>query len=113
VFIAAPCPIPARHDAQVRWNVDELRSLDVPTYDYRCDFSGKIIEVKHRMNERASTWGELCAIAGLDAGDTPLDSPVEKLITGGQVIRSSSLGDSPAPPCANGPCCGSGMCGLG
>jgi hypothetical protein len=93
--------------------MNECRRLAVPTYDYRCDFNGKVIEVKHPMNERALTWGELCAIAGLDTGDTPLDSPVEKLITGGQVVRRSSLGDSAAPPCASGPCCGGGMCGLG
>lgn len=85
----------------------------MPTYDYRCEFNGQIIEVKHRMHERASTWGELCAIAGIDAGDTPLDSSVEKLITGGQVVRSTSLGDNATPPCASGPCCGGGMCGIG
>ncbi len=85
----------------------------MPTYDYRCEFNGQIIEVKHRMNERASTWGELCALAGVAPGDTPLDSAVEKLITGGQVVRSDSLGDAGQPPCGTGPCCSGGMCGMG
>jgi len=85
----------------------------VPTYDYRCEFNGQVIEVKHRMNDRASTWGELCTIAGIESGDTPLDSRVEKLVTGGQVVRSSSLGENLSPPCASGPCCGGGMCDIG
>ena len=85
----------------------------MPTYDYRCEFNGQVIEVKHGMNMHVSSWGELCSLAGIESGDTPLDSPVEKLITGGQVIRSSSLGDNTPPPYASGPCCGGGMCGIG
>ncbi|MCX7626023.1 MAG: hypothetical protein N2Z21_07420 [Candidatus Sumerlaeaceae bacterium] len=34
----------------------------------------------HKMSERIKTWGELCQAAGLDPGETPLDSPVEKLL---------------------------------
>jgi len=64
------------------------------------------------MRERLATWGELCALAGLEPDPTPPDAPVERLITGGQVVRSSSLGDAAAPPCASGPCCGGGRCGL-
>jgi len=86
--------------------------LTVPTYDYRCEFNGQVVEVKHRMNEHVSTWEDLCALAGIGTGDTPLESPVEKLITGGQVVRSSSLGDNTSPPCASGPCCGAGICGI-
>jgi hypothetical protein len=85
----------------------------VPTYDYRCETNGQIVEVKHHMNERLATWGELCACAGIEPRNTPLDAAVEKLITGGQVVRSSSLGDAAAPPCATGPCCGGGMCSIG
>jgi len=84
----------------------------MPTYDYRCEANGRVVEVRHRMNDRLATWGELCALAGLDCGTTPPDAPVEKLITGGQVVRSSSLGDAGAPPCASGPCCGGGRCSL-
>jgi predicted nucleic acid-binding Zn ribbon protein len=84
----------------------------MPTYDYRCEANGAVVEVRHRMSEQARTWGELCALAGIDTGETPADAPVKKLITGGQVVRSSSLGDAAAPACSSGPCCGGGMCGI-
>lgn len=84
----------------------------MPTYDYRCAANGRVIEVRHRMSERLTTWGELCALAGLEPGETPADAPVERLITGAQVVRRSSLGEAPAPACAAGPCCGGGPCGL-
>jgi hypothetical protein len=29
----------------------------VPTYDYRCETNGQVLEVKHHMNERLATWG--------------------------------------------------------
>jgi hypothetical protein len=84
----------------------------MPTYDYHCEANGRVLEVKHRMSERLSTWGELCARLGMEAGDTPADSPVQRLATGGQVVKSTNLGDT-APPCASGPCCGGGSCGIG
>lgn len=83
----------------------------MPTYDYLCEANGRVVEVKHRMSERLSSWGELCAQAGLDVGDTPADAPVQRLATGGQVVKSGRLGDS-APACATGPCCGGGACGF-
>ncbi len=83
----------------------------MPTYDYVCEANGRVVEVKHRMSETLSTWGELCERAGVDCGDTPADAPVQRLATGGQVVSSSSLGDG-APPCAAGGCCGGGVCGL-
>jgi hypothetical protein len=83
----------------------------MPTYDYLCEANGQVVEVKHPMSDTLSTWGELCERAGLEAGDTPADAPVQRLATGGQVVKSSSLGDA-APPCAAGGC-GGGMCGLG
>ena len=84
----------------------------MPTYDYSCDTNGQVVEVKHRISEQITTWGALCALSGIDPGDTPSDTPVKKLITGGQVVRSSSLGDTGAPACSSGPCCGGGTCGL-
>jgi hypothetical protein len=84
----------------------------MPSYDYRCETTGEVVEVQHRMSEQVSTWGELCALTGMDTGATPVDVPVKKLITGGQVVRSSSLGDAAAPACSSGPCCGGGMCGI-
>ncbi|AGA91351.1 hypothetical protein Thimo_2631 [Thioflavicoccus mobilis 8321] len=85
----------------------------MPTYDYRCDLNDRVVEVSHRMSESLTTWGELCARAGIDAGDTPPEAPVHRLATGGNVITSNSLGSGPAPACGPGGCCANGVCGLG
>ncbi|QGU32826.1 zinc ribbon domain-containing protein [Thermochromatium tepidum] len=86
----------------------------MPTYDYRCDANDRVIEVSHRMNENLTNWGELCARAGIDLGDTPADAPVHRLATGGNVVTSSSLGSGcpPTPACSTGSCCSGGLCGL-
>ncbi len=52
----------------------------MPHYDYRCEQNGRVIEVRHTIAERVATWGELCARAGEPLGDTPADTPVEKVI---------------------------------
>ncbi len=85
----------------------------MPTYDYRCEANGQIIEVNHRMNETLACWGEVCKYAAIDPGDIPADSPVTRLATGGQVVTSTNLGSGSAPACeTGGPCCGAGLCGL-
>lgn len=84
----------------------------MPTYDYRCEANDRVIEVSHRMSENLTNWGELCAHAGIEPGDTPLDMPVERLATGGNVISSTRLGSGNAPACATGACRPGGMCGL-
>ena len=84
----------------------------MPTYDYRCEANGQVVEVKHGMSELLTTWGELCEQAGVEPGETPPETPVKRLITGGQIISSSHLGDAPAPSCGAGPCCAGGMCGM-
>ena len=84
----------------------------MPTYDYLCEANGTVVEVKHRMSENLTTWDELCQLAGIEPGATPANSPVNRLATGGQVVRSSSLGEKNAPACNTGGCCGGGMCGL-
>lgn len=81
----------------------------MPTYDYHCPANDKTVEVKHRIADSIATWGELCQLAGIEAGDTPADTPVEKLITGGGIVKSNSMGSE--PPCVSGPCCGGGGCG--
>ncbi len=83
----------------------------MPSYDYRCEHNGQVVEVMHKMSEKLSTWGELCEKAGLDAGDTPAEAPVVRLITGGSVVSSSALSNPEAPSCGMGGCAG-GMCGL-
>lgn len=85
----------------------------MPKYDYLCEANGQVIEVSHRMQERISTWKELCDLAGVSLGTTPPDSPVKKLITGGDVIRAGALKNPDVPPCQTGaPCCGATSCGV-
>lgn len=85
----------------------------MPKYDYLCEANGQVVEISHGMNERLATWGDLCARAGLALAGTPADSPVKKLITGGGLVRASSLKNPSAPPCQTGaPCCGANNCGF-
>ncbi|MGA7981667.1 MAG: zinc ribbon domain-containing protein [Chromatiaceae bacterium] len=84
----------------------------MPTYDYRCDANNRVVEVSHRMSESLSTWGELCARAGLQPGETPTESPVYRLATGGNIVSSNSLGSGTGPACSTGSCCPGGVCGL-
>lgn len=79
----------------------------MPTYDYVCDANGQIVEVKHSMKQELQTWRELCEISGRELGETAPESPVRKLATGGQIVRSSSLKDS-GPACDMPNCCGGG-----
>ena len=83
----------------------------MPTYDYYCDTNGRKLEVNHKMSERIYSWGELCEHANVEPGDTPSDTPVRKLISGGAVISVSSL-SNPEPACSTGACCPSGVCGI-
>ena len=84
----------------------------MPTYDYHCVTNGRTVEVNHRMSEKMLTWGELCGRAGIEPGQTPTDSEVQKLATGGQIVKSASLGNSDLPPCSAGGGCPSGGCGM-
>ena len=83
----------------------------MPTYDYLCESNGVRLEVKHKIDETIGTWGELCRIAGIDAGDTPRETPVKKLITAAALVNRKAL-SNPEPACANGACCPGGACGL-
>jgi hypothetical protein len=81
----------------------------MPSYEYRCEDNGRLVEVNHRMSEKLHTGGGVCELAGIDPGDTPSDSSVERLTNGGQVVSSKSLRNPEAPPCSMGGC-GGGMC---
>ncbi len=83
----------------------------MPKYDYRCEQNRQTIEVSHSMSDRVNTWGELCALAGIDAGDTPSDAPVHKIISGGYVATGASSPAS-AHACTAPSCCSGGMCAL-
>ncbi len=85
----------------------------MPTYDYRCEANGQIVEVRHAMSERLDTWGAVCQMAGISPGDTPAETPVERLMSGGSVVQSNALKNAEAPSCSTGACgLGGGMCGL-
>lgn len=84
----------------------------MPTYDYRCETNGRVVEVSHRMSEQLHTWGELCARADVACGDTPADAPVQRMATGGNLVTSLGSGASPAPACGTGSCCAGGFCGV-
>ncbi len=83
----------------------------MPTYDYHCAANGRTLSARHRMNELIVTWGELCAHAAESLGDTPTDTPVSKVFTASNVVKSESLGSgcAPAENCGMGGC-GAGMC---
>jgi|TARA_B100001971_G_C17880737_1_gene377946 hypothetical protein len=85
----------------------------MPTYDYRCGANQQVVEVSHRMGEVLYSWGELCERAGIEPGPTPVDSPIARLATGGNVVQRGALNNPETPPCAvTGNCCGGGGCGL-
>lgn len=85
----------------------------MPSYDYRCSHTGDVFEARHGINEKLQTWSELCDNLGITLGSTPALAPLERLASGGAVVRSSSLKNPEAPPCAgSGRCNGGGMCGL-
>lgn len=76
----------------------------MPHYDYHCPANGRTVEVRHSISDDLRTWGELVAAARLDAGDTPLDAEVRRLIRGGNVLRTPSgereAGSGCGPHCA-------------
>ena len=82
----------------------------MPTYDYFCEANGQVIEVSHRMSERMETWQELCDRAGIEPGDTAGEARVQRLISGGNVVHSSSLGSGSPRPCDRGVPCRGGSC---
>ena len=53
----------------------------MPFYEYHCGMNGRTLEVRHAMSERIATWGELAARTGAETGDTPTDTPVERLMS--------------------------------
>ena len=53
----------------------------MPYYEYHCGSNGRTLEVRHGMDESLETWGELATRAGTDLGDTPSDTPVDRLIS--------------------------------
>ena len=82
----------------------------MPSYDYYCPANGRIVEVRHRMSESLTGWGELCERAEIDPGTTPADSPVQLRISGGQFIRRVDTETAGAKTMTDA-CCGNMGCG--
>ena len=61
-------------------------------FDYYCPANKKTVEVRHHISHKLKTWGEVCQEAQIHPGDTPLDSPVERLISAPEV--RTPTGDS-------------------
>ena len=78
----------------------------MPIYEYRCDANDTTLEVTHAMSVSVSNWGELCAIAGIELGQTPSGSPVEKLISMPITHGSDAPKGRPIPPGGCGTGCG-------
>ena len=81
--------------------------LQMPTYDYICPENGHEVSVFHAMSVRISTWGELCELASVDVGQTKPESPVERLLGTGHVLRPRS---GKALGIGGGGCCSGSGC---
>ena len=77
----------------------------MPSYEYRCASNGQTLEVRHAMDERLSTWGELASRAGADPGETPADAPVERLMSAPVPLTASGGGDAGFQGCGSGCAC--------
>lgn len=76
------------------------------TYTYYCPANHRTVEVRHGMCECLQTWGELCQRAGMTLGDTPPESPIERVITGGLMTHIPGTARSDQDLLPPGRCCG-------
>ena len=53
----------------------------MPYYEYHCQSNGKTLEVRHGMEQRVTTWGELGELAVTELDDTSPEAPVERLLS--------------------------------
>ena len=72
----------------------------MPSYDYFCPTNARTVEVRHGMNDTLSTWGELAAAARIEAGDTPADAEVRRVISGGSLLLSGAPAEARSAPAA-------------
>jgi hypothetical protein len=52
----------------------------VPRYDYFCPANGRVVEVRHGVDEKLTSWGDVCDRAALKEDVTARSEPVERLI---------------------------------
>jgi hypothetical protein len=77
----------------------------MPHYEYRCPSNGRVVEVRHGMQERLQTWGEVAALAGLGLEETPAESPVERLLSAPVPIMGGPAGSPTQAAVGCGPGC--------
>ena len=78
----------------------------MPIYEYRCEANDTTLEVSHPMSVTVSNWGQLSELAGIEAGKTPKNTAVEKLISM-PIAHGSDKPSGPAiPPGGCGAGCG-------
>jgi hypothetical protein len=77
----------------------------MPYYEYYCPANGRTLEVRHAMEERIETWGELVRRAGADPSDTPSDAPVERLISAPVPLTEGDAAASDFQGCGRGCAC--------
>ena len=84
----------------------------MPTYDYHCEANGQTIEAFHPVSRTLETWGELCASAEIEPGDTPAETPVHKLLAAGLAptrpndnLPKRPMAARPAGSCGGGCAC--------
>lgn len=68
----------------------------MPTYDYYCPANDQTVQVSHKMSQDVNTWGDVCALTGQPPGETPADSPVEKVHLAANLIRRKAMGSDSA-----------------
>ena len=87
--------------------------MSVPTYEYYCEVNNETVEVLHGMEDSISTWGELCECAGIEVGETLVDSPVGRKLSAVSLLPKKGEGSRGGN---SGGCCGGGGgggCGCG
>lgn len=62
----------------------------MPYYEYHCPANGRTLEVRHGMNHRVETWGELADLAGAEPLDAPAEAPVERILSVPAPVPGSS-----------------------
>lgn len=72
----------------------------MPYYEYHCATNGQTVEVRHGMNDRVETWGEVAEMAGVELGGTPATAPVARLMSVTAPTPGASGG--PVPSCGIG-----------
>ena len=76
-------------------------------YEYHCEANGRTVEVRHGMDEKLTSWGELAERAEIHLDGTPAGAPIQRLMSAGVAMTG---GSSSSPTPSAGPPCGS-ACG--